>query len=151
VAFLISVDCERGSSEKMPKRLFKVIAGFLLLALTVGAVWLIYAPAHWLTPFAGAVTVDEHPVEADLYIGHPTNNEAEAIAFVHVSGVGDYFLDFDQEKYREASSKEFIRFKRGVWTLAPMNKGRFVPPLPFREINEFRLPPSNGHTVTVQF
>ena len=123
----------------------------MLLALTVGAVWLIYTPAHWLTPFTGAVTVDERPVQADLYIGHPTNSEAEAIAFVHVPGVGDYFLDFEQEKYREASSSEFMRFKRGVWTFAPMNEGRFVPPLPFRGINEFRLPPSNGHTVTVQF
>jgi hypothetical protein len=133
------------------KALFKVTAGFLLLALTAGAVWLIYAPAHWLTPFSGAVMVDEHPVQADLYIGHPTDSEAEAIALVHVPGVGDYFLDFKQEKYREASSNEFVHFKRGVWTFAPMNEGRFVRPLPFRGINEFRLPPSNGHTVTVQF
>jgi hypothetical protein len=148
---LVSLDCERGSSEKMFKHLLKVIAGFSLLALTAGAVWLIYAPAHWLTPFTGAVTVDEHPAQADLYIGHPTNSEAEAIAFVHVPGVGDYFLDFEQEKYRQASSNEFVRLERGVWTFAPMNEGRFGPPLPFRGINEFRLPPSNGHTVTVQF
>ena len=73
---MVSVDCERGSSEKMPRHLFKVLTGFLLLALTAGAVWLIYSPAHWLTPFTGAVTVDEHPAQADLYIGHPTNSEA---------------------------------------------------------------------------
>jgi hypothetical protein len=135
----------------MAKHPFKLIAGLFSLALIAGVIWLIYAPAHWLTPFTGTVTVDEHPAQADLYIGHPTNSEAEAIAFVHVPGVGDYFLDFDQETYREASSKEFVRFKRGVWTFAPMNEGRFVPPLPFPGINEFHLPPTNGHTVTVQF
>ena len=135
----------------MPKRSFKLIAGLLLLAVIAGGLWLLYAPAHWLTPFIGTVTVDERPAHADLYIGNPTDNEAEAIAFVHVSGVGDYFLDFGQEKYREASSHEFVRFKRGVWTFAPMNKGRFVTPLPFRRINEFHIATSNGHTVAVQF
>jgi hypothetical protein len=135
----------------MLKNRFKLIAGLLLLTLIAGAFWLIYAPTHWLTPFTGVVTVGERPAQADLYIGHPANSEAEAIAFVHVQGVGDYFLDFEQEKYREASSKEFMRFKRGVWTFTPMNEGRFVPPLPFRGINEFHLPPSNGHTVTVRF
>jgi|SRR5215467_5582373 hypothetical protein len=135
----------------MHKRRFKLIAGFLFLVLIMVAVWLIYAPTHWLTPFTGTVTVDEHPVQADLYIGHPTNSEAEAIALVHVPGVGDYFLDFEREKYRESSGNEFMRFKPGVWTFAPMNQGRFVPLLPFLGINEFRLLPSNGHTVTVQF
>jgi hypothetical protein len=120
-------------------------------ALIAGGLWLVFAPVHWLTPFTGTVTVDEHPSHADLYIGHPTHSEAEAIAFVHVPGVGDYFLDFEQEKYREASSHEFIRFKRGVWTFASMNEGRFVAPLPFRRINEFHLPTASGHTIAVQF
>lgn len=135
----------------MPKHFFKVIAGLLLLLLVVGAFWFVYAPAHWLRPFVGTVTVDGHPAQADLYIGHPTDSEAEAIAFVHVPGVGDYFLNFEEEKYREATSKESIRFQRGVWTFAPMNEGRFSQPLPFRAINEFHLPPSSGHTVIVQF
>ena len=135
----------------MRKHLFKLIAAFVLFGLIVGGLWVVYAPAHWLTPFAGTVMVDERPTQADLYIGHPTNSEAEAIAFVHVPKVGNYLLDFEQEKYREASDHEFVRFKRGVWTFAPMNEGRFVPPLPFRGINEFHLPTSNGHTVTVRF
>jgi hypothetical protein len=91
----------------MAKRPFKLIAGLLLLVLIAGGLWLFYAPAHWLTPFTGTVTVDEHAAQADLYIGNPTHREAEAIAFVHVPGVGDYFLDFEQEKYREASRHEF--------------------------------------------
>lgn len=135
----------------MPKHPFRLIVGLLLLALVAGSLWLFYFPAHWLTPFAGTVTVDEHPAQADVYIGNPTNIEAEAIAFVHVPGVGDYFLDFEQEKYRAASSHEFIRFKRGVWTFARMNTGRFVAPLPFRKINEFQIATSNGHTIAVQF
>ena len=135
----------------MAKRGFKLVAGLLLLVLIVGGFWFFYAPTHWLKPFTGTVSVDEHPVESDLYIGHPTDNEAEAIAFVHVPGIGDYFLDFEQEKYRAVSSREFMRFKRGVWTFAPMNQGRFVAPLPFRRLNEFHIAASNGHTVAVQF
>ncbi len=95
----------------MPKRPFKLITWLLLVVLLGGGLWLFYAPAHWLTPFTGTVTVDEHPAQAELYIGNPTHSEAEAIAFVHIPGVGDYFLNFEEEKYREASSHEFIRFK----------------------------------------
>jgi len=57
------------------------MAGLFFLALIAGVIWLIYAPAHWLTPFTGTVTVDEHPAQADLYIGHLTDYEADAIAF----------------------------------------------------------------------
>ena len=135
----------------MRKRPFKFIAGLFFLALIAGVFWLFYAPTHWLTPFTGTVTLDEHPAQAELYIGNPTHREAEAIAFVHVAGVGDYFLDFEQENYREASSHEFMRFKRGVWTFAPMNAGRFVALLPFRRINEFHIATSSGHTIAVQF
>jgi hypothetical protein len=134
----------------MSKKL-RIAVGFLLMALAGGAVWLFYAPKHLLTPFIGTVTVDEHVVRADLYIGNPTNREAEAISFVHVPRVGDYFLDFEQEKYREASSNEFMRFTRGVWTFAPMNEGRFVEPLPSLEMNQFRFRSSNGQLVVVQF
>jgi len=123
----------------------------LAAGLICGVVWIGYAPAHWLTPFGAAVTVDDHPTRAEIYIGNPTHNESEAIAFVHVPGVGDYFFDFENEKFREASGTEFIRFKRGVWTFAAMNRGHFTTPLPFRRINEFHFQTSNGHTVAVQF
>ena len=99
----------------------------------------------------GTVAVDDRPVQADVYIGHPTQNEAEAIAFVHAPRVGDYFLDFEGEGYREASKHEYVRFNRGVWTFRPMNKGRFGTLLPFRKVNELRFSSSNRHTVVVQF
>ena len=82
----------------MAKRGFRLVAGLLLMVFIVVGFWFFYAPTHWLAPFTGAVSVDEHIVEANLYIGHPTDNEAEAIAFVHVPGIGDYVLDFEQEK-----------------------------------------------------
>jgi hypothetical protein len=135
----------------MSRNIFKIIGGSLLLTLVGGGAWFLYVPKHWLTPFIGTVTVDERLVRADLYIGNPTDSEAEAIAFVHIPGIGDYLLSFDQEKYREASSNEFMRFKRGVWTFKPMNEGSFVSPLPFTGMNQFRLRSSNGHLVIVQF
>jgi hypothetical protein len=137
----------------MSKRSLKLTAALVGLCVPACAgLWLVYAPEHWLMPVTfGTVTVDERPVRADVYMGHPTQNEAEAIAFVHVPGVGDYFLDFEGEAYREASNREFVHVNRGVWTFRPMNKGPFGAPLPFRRMNEFRLSSSNGHTVAVQF
>ena len=76
---------------------------------------------------------------------------AEAIALVHVPGVGDYFLDFEEEEYREASNREFIHVGRSIWTLKPMRDGRFLSPLPFQRLNEFRIQSSNGQIVAVQF
>jgi len=92
----------------MRKHVLRLLAGLLAFGLICGVLWIVYVPAHWLTPFGATVTVDEHPAQADIYIGNPTQNEAKAIAFVQVRGVGDYFLDFENEKYREASSREFI-------------------------------------------
>ena len=133
------------------KRLPKLGAGFVALGVLLGTIWVMYAPSHWLTTFSASVTVDERATESDVYIGNPTDNDAEAIAFVHMSAIGDYFLDFGNETFRETSSREFLRFKRGVWTFAPMNSGHFIAPLPSRKINEFSFRTSNGHIVSVQF
>jgi hypothetical protein len=137
----------------MSKCFFKFIATLVALAVaTCAGFWFVDAPEHWLTRVDfGTVTVDDRPLQADVYLGHPTENEADVIAFEHVPRVGDYFLDFEGEGYREASNHEYIRFKRGVWTFRRMNKGPFGALLPFRKVNEFRLPPSNGHTVVAQF
>jgi hypothetical protein len=123
----------------------------LAVAASLG-LWFAYSPEHllWHVNFA-TVSVDDHPVPASVYIGHPTENEADAIALVHVPAVGDYFLDFDGETYREASDQEFVRFKLGAWTCKSMHDGNFDAPLPFRHLNEFRFVSSNGHVVTVQF
>lgn len=97
------------------------------------------------------VQVDDHAVPASAYIGNPTDNEAVAIVLVHVPSVGDYVFDFENEKYREAPKHEFIRLHFGALSLKSMRAGRFVAPLPFHNLNEFRIAASNGHTVKVQF
>lgn len=131
---------------------FKLIAAFGVLAVACVGLWFMYVPEHWLTRVGfGTVTVDNRPAQADLYIGHPTENEAEAIAFVHMPAVGDDFLDLEGEAYREASSHEFVRFDRGVWTFRSMNKGPFGALLPFRKVNELRFSSSKGHRIVVQF
>jgi hypothetical protein len=120
-------------------------------AATIGGVWRTYSPAHWMTKISWAtVSVDDRPVVADIYIGDPRESEAEAIALVHVPGVGDYFLDFGGENYREASNREFARLPGHAWTFKPMDGGQFVTPLPFLALNQCRFA-SHGHIVTVQF
>ena len=119
--------------------------------IACAVLWFVYAPEHWLHAInSAAVRVDGRPVRAEVYIGQPTDNEAQAIALVHVPDVGDYFLDFEEEEYREASSRDFVRMKRGAWTLKSMRDGHFLVPLPFQKLNEFRFS-SRGRIVAVQF
>jgi hypothetical protein len=130
----------------------RAIAVVAFAAVTCVGLWFGYSPEHWLRQITFAtVRVDDRPIQADLYIGNPTYSEAEAIVLVHVPGVGDYFLNFLDEDYREASNHEFVRLPRGIWTFRSMRVGHFVTPLPSRNLNEFRIASSNGHTVTVQF
>jgi hypothetical protein len=113
--------------------------------------WIVLAPEHWMGRINWAVVeIDGRPVHADVYIGNPTDNEAEAFALVHVHAEGDYLLNFEDETYREASTHEFLRFYRGAWTYHSMSSGRFVPTLAFIHLNEFRIP-SRGRTIIVQF
>lgn len=125
-----------------------------LVALPVLAcpgLFLGYAPDHWLRPFDdGSVQIDGRAVRAEFYIGHPTDNEADAFVLVHASGVGNYLLNFDDEDYRESSSREFIRLPFGAWMFRSMRKGPFGAPLPSQKENEFRVS-SRGHVVTMDF
>lgn len=126
-----------------------LVANFLLLVM-----WftIAYSPEHWLErQDFGRVKVDDHPVPATVYIGNPRQSEAEAIALVHVPNVGDYLVDFSEETFREASKHEFVTLYYGAWTWKTMTQGRFVPPLPFREVNECRIPLSDGRVVTIAF
>lgn len=126
-----------------------LLANILLLTMWFG---IAYAPEHWLArEDIGTVTVDDHPVPAVIYIGNPRQSEAEAIALVHVPKVGDYFFDFGEETFREASKNEFIPLHYGAWTWKSMIHGQFRPPLPFRHVNECRIPLSDGRVVTVAF
>jgi hypothetical protein len=131
----------------------KYVIGLVALALAVCAgLWLVYAPQHWLRRVSDVrVSVDGRQMRADVYLGQPTDNEADAYALVHVPGVGNYMLDFDGESFREPSSSEFVRLFRGAWIFRSMQAGNFKALLPFRNLNEFRFAPSNGRVVTVAF
>jgi hypothetical protein len=125
----------------------------LLAVIAVVSLWWFYGPEHLLvriTDFA-TVTVDEHPVHAETYIAHPTYYEADAILLVIVPAEGNYLFNFGEEKFREISSKEFVRLHWGVVHLRPVSRGNWLEPLSFRNLNEFRIISATGHAVTVKF
>jgi len=124
----------------------------LLMTAVCAVLLFLSAPEHWMHRITWAtVTVDNKPSSAEVYLGHPTNNEAEAIALVRIPGVANYFLDFENETYREAPSGGFLHLPNGVWTLKPMRAGQFATLLPFLKTNEFRISRPNGRVVSVQF
>jgi hypothetical protein len=127
-------------------------AGIVLVVSTVVLLWFSY-PEHWLKHVSklATVTVDDRPVPAEAYLGHPTENEAEAFLLVNISGVGDYLFNFEEESYRQVSRSEFVRLRGGVVTFKPMSKGRWLKPLPFRNLNEFRVDSSTGQLIIVRF
>ena len=135
----------------MPLRLKAGIALVLVFA-TVVLLWFSY-PEHWLTHMSkfATVMVDDHPVPAEAYLGHPTDNEAQAFLLVNISGAGDYMFNFEEESYRQVSRSEFVRLLGGVITFKPMSKGRWLAPLPFRNLNEFRVASSTGQLIIVRF
>lgn len=125
------------------------LAGILILSLWVWG----YVPAHYLNRVDFVtVTVDDRPVAASVYLGHPTDMEAEAFALVRLEhGGGDYLLDFDSENVRSANGSEYVRIPGGAWYLRSMQSGAFAEPLPPRQLNQFRLLSRDGRVITVQF
>jgi len=125
------------------------LAGVLILSLRI---CIGYAPARYLSRDCATVAVDDNPVAASVYLGHPTDMEAEAFALVRLEhGGGDYLLDFDSERVRSANGSEYVRIPGGVWYLRSMQSGVFAEPLPPRQLNQFRILSRDGHVVTVQF
>jgi hypothetical protein len=129
----------------------KIAIGLTLFVIVSALCWLRYAPEHWLPRIENfaLVTVDGSPVQADVYIGHPTENEADAFLLVHL-GKTNYLLNFDDEKFRTVRAGEFVRLHWGALFFQPVERGNWVAPMPFQNLNEFRIP-TNGHVVTVKF
>lgn len=126
-----------------------VTANTLLLVMWFS---IAFAPGHWLErEDLGSVRVNGRPVPSMVYIGDPRRSEAESIALVHVPGVGDYFVDFGEETFRETSKHEFVNLRCGAWTWKPMTSGQFRAPLPFINVNEVRIPLQDGRLVTITF
>jgi hypothetical protein len=136
----------------MRSRLAKLGGLCLFLVIVSVSLWFVYSPDHWLERVDyGRVSIDGRQVPADIYFGHPTFDEAEVIALVHVAGAGDYFLDFSGEKVRVGNRSEYLRLFDGAWCYRPMREGRFIEPLPFQNLNEFRIASPTGHILSVQF
>lgn len=125
----------------------------LLAALAAGCIWIFAYPTHWLRRVDyGTVKVDDEPVTADIFFGNP-DGEADAIVLVHLKDGRDYFLDFGTEEWRQGGGSEYLRLIGGVWSFPSLrdHSRREEEPLPFRNLNEFRIPASDGHEVSIQF
>ncbi len=130
----------------------KALIAITLLGVACSLLWFWYSPEHYMREVDFAtVTVDGQLTPADEYVGHPTYDEAEAFLLVNVKGTGSYLLNFEGDTFREISSREFIRLHGCVLTLRPMSKGQWIAPLPFQNVNEFRVASSKGHLVIVKF
>ena len=95
------------------------------------------------------MTIDGRPVQADVFIGHPTDNEADAFVLVHLSGT-NFLLNFDDEKFRTVQADEFVSLHWCVVFFKPVDKRNWLAPLPSQNLNEFRIP-NGDKVVTVQF
>lgn len=125
----------------------------LVFAFGAACFWFGVSPTHWFKRVDfGAVKVDGQLVDADIFFAEP-NGEAEAIALVRLKNGSDYFCDFGTEKWRRGKRSEYVRLFTGVWSLRSMPESLYPEEeqLPFRNLNEFRIPTQNGHEVDVQF
>jgi hypothetical protein len=102
-------------------KLFLSVASIVML---LALLYLFYTPAHymkrvnWLT-----VKFDDSIVPADTYAGEPTHREAETYVLVHIPNVGNYILNFEEEKYREVPSQEFLRAHPASWMFKSIAQG----------------------------
>jgi hypothetical protein len=139
-------------SMRISRRSRYAILATAVLSSVVGWAWysFVYSPKHLLRRINWAtVTVDGREVAADVYIGQPTDNEADAFVLVHLPNAGDFLLNLDDESYRESSEHEYIRGKQRAWSLKPMQEGRFLSPSQMK-LNEYIIV-SHGHGVDVHF
>jgi hypothetical protein len=85
--------------------------GIAATVLVLLALCLYLIPEHWLrhVPNFATVTIDGRRVEAESYLGHPTDNEADAFLLVKMDHRQAYLFNFEDEKYREVATHEFVR------------------------------------------
>ena len=134
----------------MPVRL---ATGTVAIVLVVLALCLYLIPEHWLRyvrNFA-TVTIDGRRVEAESYLGNPTDNEADAFLFVKMDHRQAYLFSFEDEKYTEAATHEFVRLPWGMFLFGRMSQGPWHKPLPTIGTNEFSIKSSTGQLIVVKF
>ncbi len=135
----------------MSAKLKTVIATVVAVVICMLS-WFWLMPEHWLArvkDFA-TVTVDGQRIQADTYLAHPTSYESEAFLLVRTNVAGSYLFNFEDENYREVSSKEFVRFPGGVLLWSRLSRGPWLAPRPSKGINEFQIT-SSGHLIDVKF
>lgn len=136
----------------MALRKNRVILLMILAVIAAAIACLLISPQHWLRRESDVrVSVDGQSVGAAVYLGQPTDNEADAYLLVHAQGVVNFMLNFDDQSYRRISQWEFIRLGPGAWTFRSMQDGHFSPLLPFLHLNEFRFATASGHVVSVLY
>ena len=52
-------------------------------------------------------------MQPEVFIGHPTGNEADAFVLVHLSEAND-LLNFDDQRFRTVQADEFVHFHRAL-------------------------------------
>jgi hypothetical protein len=62
-----------------------------------------------------------------------------------------YLFNFDDEKYREAETHEFVRLPWGTFLFRRMSRGPWHEPLPAIGMNEFSVKSSAGQLIVVKF
>lgn len=111
-----------------------------------------YSPQHWFwRTGVGNASVGGLATPVVVYIGNPRESEAESIAFVAVPDVGNYFIDFRDETFRETSRFEFLPLRYGVWTWRAAPNGTFRQPLPYQQVNQCRIGLADGQVLSIDF
>jgi hypothetical protein len=54
-------------------------------------------------------------IVSESYLGHPTDNEADAFLLVKMDYRQPYLFNFEDEKYREAATQQFVRLPGGIF------------------------------------
>jgi len=131
----------------------KVGAIIAVLFLVCASLFFLLAPEHllWRANNFAAVTLDGRSVNSDEYVGSPTMYESDTFLLIRISGNGNYLFNFDGESFRLVSTDEFVPLHWAVFVFRPMSKGAWRALLPTKNINEFPVAASNGHTLIVRF
>ena len=131
------------------QRWMLLTSNLILLAL-----WFMftYSPQHWFgRSWMGNASIGDHKTPVVVYVANPRESEAESIALVRVPNIGDYFIDFGDETFREASKFELLPLHYGVWTWRAAPNGRFHQPLPYVQVNQCRIRLADGRVLSIDF
>jgi hypothetical protein len=102
-------------------------------------------------PRFAAVTMDGTHVDAESYLGNPTDNQASAFLLVKMDDGEAYLFNLEDEKYRKASTDEIVPLPWGAFLFEPMSRGPWYEPLPAHDMNEFSVRSAAGKLIIVKF